>query len=366
MIDHVEKTATQIRDYAPIKNDLVSSSQGNLQVLPNKNAFIGWGNNPFVSEHDEAGNLLFWGSFAKDGVMNYRAMKFEWDGEPTDSPALWTYSKTAEPSSSTSFYVSWNGATRVKTWRFWGSMNITGPWTLLDEVSKTGFETEYTSPRFFLWSKVEAVDREGIVLGKSEIKYTFVPSSELREFCADSTCLDAPGYGFPGEDAARPLIPPVGVNTVPWIDPDNPGSNIWTHPSGYPQPSNAPKYSDGWSYGREYIPNMILISSSKISKTDNFIGLLGWGAVLLVVIPVFAGAFLAHRYYARYSFNQLRDQESSGSMSGMAERKHPLVQASDLPWWNWHRWIGEDEATPYFPLGERGLYGHRRERERNE
>ncbi|KAJ5500794.1 hypothetical protein N7453_009845 [Penicillium expansum] len=344
MIDHVEKTAIQLHDYAPIKDDLVSSSQGNLQMLPNKNVLIGWGNNPFVSEHDEAGNLLFWGSFAKDTVMNYRAMKFEWDGVPTDSPALWTYSRTAEPSSSTSFYVSWNGATRVKTWRFWGAMNMTGPWTLLDEVSKTGFETEYTSSRFFLWSKVEAVDREGIVLAKSETKYTFVPSSELREFCADSTCLDAQGYGFPGEEAARPLIPPVGVNTVPWIDPNNPGSNIWTHPSSEPQPSSAPKYSDGWNNGR----------------------LLAWGAVLIVAIPLFAGVFLAHRYYARHWFNQMQDQESCGPMNGTVERKHPPVQATDLAWWNWRRWVGEDEAASYLPLGERSLYGHRRERERNE
>ncbi|CDM34811.1 hypothetical protein DTO013E5_3279 [Penicillium roqueforti] len=344
MIDHVEKTATQLRDYAPIRDDLVSSSQGNLQMLPNQNAFIGWGNNPFVSEHDEAGNLLFWGSFAKDTVMNYRAMKFEWDGAPTDSPALWTYSRSAETSSTTSFYVSWNGATRVQTWRFWGAMNATGPWTLLDEVSKTGFETKYSTPKFYLWSKVEAVDREGILLGKSETKYTFVPSSELREFCAESTCLDAPGYGFPGEEAARPFIPPVGVNTVPWIDPNNPGSNIYTHPSGYAGPAGTPKYSDRWRNGR----------------------LLAWGAVLLVAIPLFAGIFLAHRYYTRHSLTQLRDQESSTPVDGTAERKHPPVQATDLRWWNWRRWVGEDETTSYFPLVERSLYGHRRERERIE
>ncbi|KAJ5834139.1 hypothetical protein N7447_000165 [Penicillium robsamsonii] len=344
LIDHVEKTATQIRDYAPILNDIVSSSQGNLQVLPNQNAFIGWGNNPFVSEHDEAGNLLFWGSFAKDTVMNYRAMKFEWDGIPTDSPALWTYARTAEPISSTSFYVSWNGATHVNTWRFWGAMNITGPWILLDEVSKTGFETEYTNARFFLWSKVEAVDSEGIVLGKSETKYTFVPSSELREFCATSTCSDAQGYGFPGEEAARPFIPPVGVNTVPWIDPNNPGSNIWTNPSGHPRPSGAPKHSNEWNIGH----------------------LLAWGTVLLVLIPIFAGAFLTHRWCIKHSLKQLRDQEFSGPMDGTIERKHPPVQATDLPWWNWHRWITGDEATSYFPLHERSPYGHRRGRERNE
>ncbi|KAJ5274701.1 hypothetical protein N7505_003246 [Penicillium chrysogenum] len=344
MIDHEERTAIQIRNYVPIEHDLVSSSQGNLQMLPNRNAFIGWGNNPFVSEHDEAGNLLFWGSFAKDTVMNYRAMKFEWDGVPTDSPALWTYSRSAERLSPTSFYVSWNGATRVNKWRFWGAMNMTGPWTLLDEVSKTGFETEYTNSSFYLWGKVEAVDREGIVLGESETKYTFVPSSELSEFCTDSTCFDAQGYGYPGEGAAVPFIPPVGVSTVPWIDPNNPGSNIWTHPSSYPSPSSTPNYSDGWDIGR----------------------LLAWGTVLLVVIPLFAGAFLGHRYYTRHSLNQSEDQESSGLMNDMPERKHPPLQATDLPWWNWRRWFGEDEATSYLPLGERRLYSHRRERERNE
>lgn len=230
-------------------------------MLQNHNVFIGWGNNPFVSEHDEAGNLLFWGAFAKDTVMNYRAMKFEWDGMPTDSPALWSYSRTADPFSPTSFYVSWNGATRVKQWKFYGAMNMTGPWTLLDKVNKTGFETEYTNASFYLWSKVEGLDHEGNVLGKSETKYTFVPSAELREFCADSTCLDAPGYGFPGEEAARPFIPPIGVNTVPWIDPDNPGSNIWINPSGYPHSSGTLKYSSGWDFGRKYTPDFGPLSS---------------------------------------------------------------------------------------------------------
>lgn len=85
-----------------------------------------------------------------------------------------------------------------------------------------------------------------------------------------------------------------------------------------------------------------------------------------MVIPLFAGAFLGHRYYTRHSLNQSEDQESSGLMNDMPERKHPPLQATDLPWWNWRRWFGEDEATSYLPLGERRLYSHRRERERNE
>ena len=243
LIDHVENTALQIRDFAPKIGDLTSSSQGNMQRLPNKNSFIGWGNNCFLSEHDEEGNILLWASFAGDPTMNYRAMKFEWEGNPTDSPAVWVYSRTAEPFSPTSFYVSWNGATRVQSWRFFGAMNMTGPWTFLDEMPKTGFETEYTNASFYPWTRAEAIDRNGSVLGRSEIQYTFVPSPELREFCQDETCEDAPGFGFPGEDEAQPSVPPAGVNTVPWVNPDNNGA-FWAYPSGFPyvtEPTSSPK-----------------------------------------------------------------------------------------------------------------------------
>jgi hypothetical protein len=269
LIDHVDNTALQIRDYKPRISDLVSSSQGNLQRLPNKNAFIGWGNNPFVSEHDEDGNLLLWASFAKDTVMNYRAQKFEWEGNPTDSPALWVYSRTSEPYSPTSFYVSWNGATRVQSWRFYGAHNMTGPWEFLDQVNKTGFETEYTNASFWLWTRAEAIDRKGAILGKSEIKYTFVPSPELREFCQDETCLDAPGYGFPGEDAAKPFIPPAGVMTVPWVDPDHDGA-IWTYPSGFPHTTEPLAAHYRWRHGRKsYLYHLECLSLTFSNRTSN-------------------------------------------------------------------------------------------------
>ncbi|KAJ6120841.1 hypothetical protein N7523_005121 [Penicillium sp. IBT 18751x] len=319
LIDHVENTALQIRDYKPRINDLVSSSQGNLQRLPNKNAFIGWGNNPFVSEHDEEGNLLLWASFAEDTVMNYRAQKFEWEGNPTDSPALWTYSRTSEPYSPTSFYVSWNGATRVQSWRFFGAHNMTGPYVLLDQVNKTGFETEYTHDSFYLWTRAEAVDSTGAVLGKSEIKYTFVPSPELREFCQDESCLDAPGYGFPGEDAAEPSIPPVGVTTVPWVEPDHDGA-IWTYPSSFPHTTEPVAAHYRWRHG-PYI---------------------AWRS-----------------YQRRRPDRQEEDDESSEPLNGMVERK-PSPRSSNRPWWHWRRWTGGTE-TKYFALADRHPQGHGRE-----
>ena len=337
LIDHVENTALQIRDYRPFIHDLVSSSQGNLQRLPNKNAFIGWGNNRYVSEHDEAGNLVLWASFAGDPVMNYRAMKFEWDGNPTDSPALWTYARTADPYTPTTFYVSWNGATRVKSWRFFGSSNMTGPWTFLEETAKTGFETEYTNASFYAWTRAEAIGQTGQVLGRSEIKYTFVPSPELREFCQDESCSDAPGFGFPGEEQATAFIPPAGVNTVPWVDPDHDGA-IWTYPSGFPHVTSPPRPAESWT-------------SNPLSV---------WIVAGLLCFSAVGGSYYAYRYHERRQrLDPLDDQESAEPLNGMAERKGSF-NPGELPWWNWKRYTGGDDGH-YFPLSDRSPQ-HRRQR----
>lgn len=208
VIDHVEMTATQIREYAPPGKFMSSSSQGNLQLLPNKNVFMGWGNNAFISEHDENGDLLLWGYIAKEETMNYRAQKFEWDADPTDVPALWTYSKATDSESQTSFYVSWNGATRVKKWRFYGAKEQEGPFRELAVVDKVGFETAYTNPDYYPWTYVEALDANEKVLRRSTTKYTFVPSPELSSWCADTFCDNAPAFGYPGEIAPEPEIPP--------------------------------------------------------------------------------------------------------------------------------------------------------------
>lgn len=254
LIDHVDMTATQLHDYAPPGKNMLSSSQGNMQVLPNGHVVMGWGNNAYVSEHDAEGNVLWWGYYAKDLVMNYRAQKFEWEGNPTDSPALWTFSKTTEPDSHTTFYVSWNGATRVKTWRFYGSQNSTGPYTLVKEVKKKGFETEYTDPTFYVWTVAEALDEGGKVLGKSRSKFTFVPSPELREFCADRHCGNAPRYGLPGDESPGAMVPPGDINTVPWIDPDHPYT--WPElPESYPAAEPPPRQYKG-VYSKLFSPSL--------------------------------------------------------------------------------------------------------------
>ncbi|KKK26539.1 hypothetical protein ARAM_005568 [Aspergillus rambellii] len=240
LIDHVDNTARQLHEYAPPGHSMISSSQGNMQVLENGNVFIGWGNNAYISEHDAQGNLLLWGYIDRDRIMNYRAQKFHWDGHPTDIPALWTYSKSTNPHASTTFYVSWNGATRVKYWRFYGSTNTTSSYTLIRQVVKDGFETTYTEPYFYRWAYAEALDAQGKVIGKSREQFTFIPSPVLQEHCEEKTCENTNAYGAPNEEDAHAMIPPANINTVPWVDPYHQGAHLtWGH-SEAPVPSEGP------------------------------------------------------------------------------------------------------------------------------
>ncbi|RLL96777.1 hypothetical protein CFD26_104921 [Aspergillus turcosus] len=333
LIDHVAKTATQVREYKPLNDDMISSSQGNMQVLPNRNVLIGWGNNAYISEHDEQGRLVFWGYIDKDRIMNYRALKFEWEGNPTDVPALWTYAKTNDGSSPTTFYVSWNGATRVKHWRFYGAANSTGPYVLLGQVDKQGFETTYTNSTFYPWSYVEAVDGQGKVLGKSRNQFTFTPSPDLQGYCADDFCSKAEAYGLPGEDDPKPLIPPVGINSVPWVDPDNPESHYNLGQPG-PTPTPAPQGAKA-VYGQT-----------------------GWIVPVTGVALVAIVVFLILRINRRQRHLQrAKERNSSESLNG--DEAKASTDAAGLRWWDWRRWVdSQDEPHHYFPLSEQRPHQH--------
>ncbi|KAL2820587.1 ASST-domain-containing protein [Aspergillus granulosus] len=310
LIDHVAKTATQLQEYAPQNHDMISSSQGNMQVLPNGNVFIGWGNNAYVSEHDAEGNLLLWGYIDKGRIMNYRAQKFQWEGNPTDIPALWTYSKSTDAASPTTFYVSWNGATRVKRWRFYGVNNSTTNYTLIHEVPKDGFETTYTAPEFYRFTYVEAIDAKGKVLGQSRELFTFTPSPVLQEYCGDTACENTQAYGLPGEEDAKALIPQAGLNTVPWVDPDQPGVHLtWGH-TWPPAPEDQP-------------PSGAL---------KNAYSRAGWVAPSLGILLAVVGIYVVLRMYRRH-------QTSSGGRrrpSEPLEARDPKasLRMSGLPWWS--------------------------------
>lgn len=248
-IDHTAMTATKIREYAPPGKSMSSSSQGNLQLLPNKNVVMGWGNNAYVSEHDEEGNVLFWGWLSTGRMMNYRAQKYEWIGEPTDIPALWTYANSEEHESQLTLYVSWNGATRVAKWKFYCSEKPDGPFTTFEPIPKQGFETTVVHPSYFPWCYVAALDKDGTELANSTVERTFVPSPKLRINCVDAVCGNAQQDELLGEDDSYedPFFTPSpspedeeeGALSPPPPPPPVPGQDLNDHPPEQNPPDGA-------------------------------------------------------------------------------------------------------------------------------
>jgi hypothetical protein len=141
----------------------LSVTQGNVQTLPNGNAFVGWGSEPCFSEFSESGELVFDASFPT-GVESYRAFRLPWVGRPKDVPAV-----AADPGPApgeVTLYASWNGATEVATW---GALAGPAPDRLksLGSVPRSGFETAAVARTEGTYVGVEAIDRRGRTIGRS-------------------------------------------------------------------------------------------------------------------------------------------------------------------------------------------------------
>jgi hypothetical protein len=160
-LDMDEMTATQVRMYAHPDGRL-AATQGNMQVLQNGNAFIGWGSEPVFSEFSRDGELLFDANFPPE-IESYRAFRFPWSGHPSDDPAV-----VVEPGSNdeVTVYASWNGATEVAAWQV-----LTGPGPdrlkPAGSVPRDGFETAISVQTAEPYVGVQARDRSGRVLGAS-------------------------------------------------------------------------------------------------------------------------------------------------------------------------------------------------------
>jgi hypothetical protein len=153
--------ATLVREYTH-PDGLLSTAQGNMQVLPNGNVFVGWGGEPYFSEYSKDGKLLFDAEFPGDSD-SYRAYRLPWRGRPGEAPAV-----TAEKGSGdkVNIYASWNGATEVATWRVLAGA---GPDELgpVGSVPWSGFETAIAMRTDEPYVAVRAEDGSGRTLGTS-------------------------------------------------------------------------------------------------------------------------------------------------------------------------------------------------------
>ena len=142
---------------------LSAGSQGNIQELPDGDVFIGWGAEPYVTEFNSSGQMLFDAHMpAKDEA--YRSYRFTWSGTPSTPPAIVASQQSS--SGPVTAYVSWNGATGVASWRL-----LAGPspsqLTPVISAPRTGFETQLSTPGPEAYVVAQALNEAGEVMSTS-------------------------------------------------------------------------------------------------------------------------------------------------------------------------------------------------------
>jgi hypothetical protein len=159
-IDTRNRRAWLVRDYRHVPK-ILTGSQGNMQVLPNGDAFLGWGAAPFASEFSPHGTLLA-DYRLPDGAESYRAYRFPWNAQPTTPPDV----AASTDGKATQVYMSWNGATNVASWTVLAGASA-GALSPVKTVTRGDFETATTLGGAQPSIAVQAKDADGHVLGTS-------------------------------------------------------------------------------------------------------------------------------------------------------------------------------------------------------
>jgi hypothetical protein len=163
-------TATLVRQYAYPGRGILSDSQGDVQVLPDGDEVVGWGQTGEVSEFSPAGQLTFDMHLAPP-TNSYRAYRYVWSTDPLTQPAV----AAARPSDgATELYVSWNGATNVAGWRVLAGPSASGLATVGIYPSQ-GFETAIAAPTTAPYLRVQALSASGTLLRTSPVVETAPP-----------------------------------------------------------------------------------------------------------------------------------------------------------------------------------------------
>lgn len=155
-------TSTLVRRYAH-PDKIFSDTQGSVQLLPNGNAFVGWGSEPNFSEFSHDGDLLFSATFSNT-YQSYRAFRFPWTGRPDEKPAV-TVERVSDEE--ITVYASWNGATEVAAWQV-----LAGPdpkrLRNVGAVARNGFETAIAARTNESFVSVRAMNSSNVVIGTSK------------------------------------------------------------------------------------------------------------------------------------------------------------------------------------------------------
>ena len=103
-----------------------AQSEGSVQTLPGGNVFAGFGAEPWFSQWDARGRVVFDAKLPDDDG-SYRVYRFPWRAAPTTKPRAVVFGRFV--------YASWNGATDVARWQVLSGGRVVA------SARRTGFET---------------------------------------------------------------------------------------------------------------------------------------------------------------------------------------------------------------------------------
>ncbi|HEV3094673.1 MAG TPA: MFS transporter [Solirubrobacteraceae bacterium] len=168
-IDQQRHTATLAAQY-PRERGFAANYMGDAQPLPG-GVLVGWGSEPYFSEYGPGGQLLLDAELPWPDVT-YRATLAPWVGLPLARPA----GAARRAHDRTTVYASWNGATRLASWRVLAAPTG-GRLTAVTSAAKSGFETTVPVPAGQRYStfQLQALDASGRVLASSK---TFSTTAE--------------------------------------------------------------------------------------------------------------------------------------------------------------------------------------------
>ena len=134
---------------------------GSMQVLGNGDALVDWANVPEITEYGSGGNVNMDLSLSN---WSYRGLRFAWDGQPTQPPAI----AAQRAGTGTNVWASWNGSTAVAAWRVLGGSDASHLSPVGGPVSKNGFETAMALRSHYATLAVQALSSSGAVLATSK------------------------------------------------------------------------------------------------------------------------------------------------------------------------------------------------------
>jgi hypothetical protein len=155
-----KRTATFVSKYSH-GSDYDAQYMGSLEPLPGGHELVGWGSEQNFTEYTADGHMILDAALPFPDI-SYRAAVEPWVGLPLYPPT----GAARHRGGRTVVYASWNGATRVLSWRVLGGRSGSGLRPVAN-APKKGFETQMVVPSGDTTFRVQALGAGSRVIGIS-------------------------------------------------------------------------------------------------------------------------------------------------------------------------------------------------------